>query len=168
MKRCSLCRQEKPLDDFYRSARAALKPRKNRVRPPAPAGCKHCLDCAQVKPLDEFCNNRRNGDGKAAYCKDCHNARSRETRDRLYGGGRHYHLMRRYGVGDADVAAMIEAQGGLCAICEGPLERPHVDHDHKTGKVRGILCFNCNAGLGKFQDKVEVMALAVEYLRRHA
>jgi hypothetical protein len=61
---------------------------------------------------------------------------------------------------------MIETQGGLCAICEGPLERPHVDHDHTTGKVRGILCFNCNAGLGKFQDNVAVMAAAVEYLRK--
>ena len=76
--------------------------------------------------------------------------------------------MRRYGVGDAEVAAMIEAQGGWCAICDGPLERPHVDHCHKTGKVRGILCFNCNAGLGKFGDDVEVMRLAVEYLRKHA
>jgi hypothetical protein len=76
--------------------------------------------------------------------------------------------MRRYGIGDAEVAAMIEAQGGVCAICEGPLDNPHVDHDHATGKVRGILCFNCNAGLGKFRDDVDVMAAAVEYLRKQA
>jgi hypothetical protein len=62
---------------------------------------------------------------------------------------------------------MIEAQGGLCAICAGPLDRPHVDHDHETGKVRGILCFNCNAGLGKFKDSVEIADAATEYLRKH-
>jgi hypothetical protein len=86
----------------------------------------------------------------------------------LHGGTRHYHLKRRYGISEADVAAMIEAQGGVCGICEGPLDRPHVDHDHKTGKVRGILCFNCNAGLGKFQDDIEIVSLAMEYLLKHA
>jgi hypothetical protein len=61
---------------------------------------------------------------------------------------------------------MIEAQGGLCAICEGPLERPHVDHDHETGKVRGVLCFNCNGGLGKFADSADLLQRAAEYLQQ--
>ncbi|MFL6240498.1 MAG: endonuclease VII domain-containing protein [Actinomycetes bacterium] len=133
-----------------------------------PTGVKYCHGSDQTKPLAAFGSNRSAGDGKAFYCKDCHNARGKESKQRLYGGTRHYHLMRRYGIGDDEVAVMIEAQGGACASCEGPLERPHVDHDHKTGKVRGILCFNCNAGLGKFQDNVDVMQLAVDYLRRHA
>ena len=49
-------------------------------------------------------------DGRHSFCKSCHDARCRETRERLYGGSRHYHLMRRYGIGSAEVDAIIESQ----------------------------------------------------------
>ena len=186
MKRCGRCREPKTLDEFYRSskakdgrqgyckvcvrddlrARAARRPRKYRVRPQAPEGLKHCIDCDQTKPLEDFCNNKGSADGKAAYCKDCHNARSRESRERLYGGGRQYHLKRRYGIGAADAAAMIEAQGGVCAICR-EREPEHVDHDHKHDKIRRILCSCCNQGLGNFRDRGDIMERAIEYLRDH-
>ena len=51
-------------------------------------------------------------------------------------------------------------QGGACLICEKP-DPEHVDHDHETGKVRGILCFNCNQGLGNFRDDVRSLIRAV-------
>ncbi len=58
---------------------------------------------------------------------------------------------------------LIKEQGGVCAIClTGKPE--HVDHDHRTGKVRGILCFNCNGGLGQMRDRVDVLLAAVDYL----
>ena len=58
---------------------------------------------------------------------------------------------------------MLAAQGGLCAICrEAPAE--HVDHDHETGQVRGLLCFNCNGALGQFRDRTDLMLRAVAYL----
>lgn len=58
---------------------------------------------------------------------------------------------------------MLAAQGGLCAICrEAPAT--HVDHDHATGKVRGLLCFNCNGALGQFRDRQDLMLRAVVYL----
>lgn len=58
---------------------------------------------------------------------------------------------------------MLTAQGGLCAMCrEAPAE--HVDHDHASGRVRGLLCFNCNGALGQFRDRTELMLRAVAYL----
>jgi hypothetical protein len=102
-----------------------------------------------------------------AYCRSCHNQRSKESRDRLHGGSRNYHLQRRYGITAADADAMFEAQDGLCAICR---ERPaeHIDHDHLTGQVRGMLCSCCNQGLGSFRDRADVMAAAMAYLQIHS
>jgi len=81
---------------------------------------KRCPDCGETKPLDEFPRNKRSRDGRHAYCKPCHNARGTETRTRLYGGSRHYHLTKRYGIGATEVTALIEKQGGVCAICRRP------------------------------------------------
>lgn len=74
-------------------------------------------------------------------------------------------IRNRYGIGVADVERTLEARDGVCLICEkrGP---EHVDHDHETGKVRGILCFNCNQGLGNFRDDVRSLIRAVGYLMR--
>jgi hypothetical protein len=76
--------------------------------------------------------------------------------------------------------AIFEKQKNACAICKTPLEwrtishpssrrklHVHVDHDHKTGRVRGILCGNCNNGLGNFRDSVEFLTEAQEYLKNY-
>lgn len=124
-----------------------------------------CPQCGETKDAPEFPKNRSSRSGYATYCKPCHNEIGKRNRERLHGSARHYHLRRRYGIGAAEVAAMIERQGGVCAIC---LEKPaaHVDHNHRTGKVRGVLCFGCNGGLGQFQDNAESMRRAIEYVQR--
>lgn len=67
----------------------------------------------------------------------------------------------------------MSVQDGLCAICKAP-ETPepkgnlHVDHDHTSGRVRGLLCFPCNAGLGSFKDDIERLEAAIEYLKMYA
>ena len=91
---------------------------------------------------------------------------SRDTRERLYGGSRHYHLMRRYGIGSAEVDAIIELQDDRCPIC-GREVPEQVDHDHATGKVRGVLCFDCNGGLGQFRDDPDALSNAIGYLARN-
>ena len=123
---------------------------------------KRCADCRQYKTLDEFPRNKNSKDGRHSYCKPCHNARGKETYTRLYGGTRHYHLLRRYGISAADVDDLVKRQGGVCPLC-GRENPEHVDHDHDTGRVRGVLCFNCNGGLGQFRDSLEN---AVSYLVR--
>ena len=59
---------------------------------------------------------------------------------------------------------MLAAQGGVCAICGRTTERWCIDHDHKTERVRGILCIRCNAGLGQFLDDTALMNKAIQYL----
>ncbi|WP_243710566.1 endonuclease VII domain-containing protein [Micromonospora sp. KC213] len=59
---------------------------------------------------------------------------------------------------------LLAEQGRVCAICGGE-DPQHLDHDHRTGWVRGILCFNCNGGLGQFRDSPTRLAKAITYLR---
>lgn len=130
-----------------------------------PEGSKWCPDCSIVKPITEFVHNAASTSGWSAYCKPCHNARGKASKDKV-GGSRTYHLKRRYGITAEDADAMLLMQGGLCAICDAA-PAAHVDHDHATGGVRALLCFNCNGGLGQFRDDPDVLRSAAEYVRFH-
>lgn len=76
--------------------------------------------------------------------------------------------IRRYGVTPEDWEQMFETQGGRCKICkkhQSELSRVfHIDHCHSTGKVRGLLCMNCNTGLGNFKDNPVLLSSALNYL----
>ena len=74
-------------------------------------------------------------------------------------------LMRRYGLTSEQVRDMLEKQNHVCAICNNPFGLQNIDHCHKTGKVRGVLCVNCNRGLGAFGDNIQNMEKALEYLK---
>lgn len=93
-------------------------------------------------------------------CKDCRRGQQRE---------------RLYGITDVEYNARLESQKGVCAICgtDTPTEnhdetRPHlyVDHCHTSGAVRGLLCGNCNTGLGFFKDNPERLKAAIQYLTK--
>ena len=82
-------------------------------------------------------------------------------------------LRRVFGISLEDYNWMLEVQGGVCAICKRPETVPHkkgkpkkltVDHDHKTGRVRGLLCQKCNSILGYAEDQPLILLSAVEYL----
>jgi len=75
-------------------------------------------------------------------------------------------LTRRYGMTAAEADFLLKKQGGICAIC-GTAPASHVDHDHETGTVRQLLCFNCNGGLGQFKDDPAVLRAAADYVERH-
>jgi hypothetical protein len=85
-----------------------------------------------------------------------------------------------YGVDDAWVQAKLAEQGGRCLLCPCDItEKPYIDHDHKccdtsSGKrktcgkcVRGLLCYRCNLGLGQFDDDVDRLRAAADYIERH-
>ena len=85
------------------------------------------------------------------------------------------YLLRRFEISMDDYNRMLEAQGGVCAICKHPethkrngkLKAMAVDHSHKTGAIRGLLCCDCNTGIGKLKDSVNVLSNAIDYLRKH-
>jgi hypothetical protein len=130
-----------------------------------PVGSKWCPDCDSIKSLEDFPRSRSNRTGRHTYCLVCHNARGRATLEKV-GGSRTYHLKRRYGITAQDADALLAQQGGLCAICRAA-PAAHVDHDHETGAVRALLCFNCNGGLGQFRDDPLLLQLAAAYVEGH-
>lgn len=76
-------------------------------------------------------------------------------------------LKQKYALESGDYERMLANQGGVCAICGGlePGKRPlHVDHDHATGAVRGLLCQPCNLGIGNFRDQIALLKSAIGYL----
>jgi hypothetical protein len=188
-KYCKDCGESRPLSEFTRdrarrdglsfyckthARRRLLRAKDARKGPPAhrhpretpvPAGHKWCPDCTTVKPLDQFVRNTSASSGWAPYCKPCHNARGKAAKDRI-GGSRTYHLKRRYGITAVEADAMLAEQGGLCAICKAA-PAVHVDHDHATGAVRALLCFNCNGGLGQFKDNPLALHAAAYYVQFH-
>jgi hypothetical protein len=149
----------------YRERAAAEGRTVREPRQPGPPETKWCPDCDSFRHVTEFARNASREDGRSSYCREHQAARIDESRVRLHGSSRHYHLMHRYGVSAAEIEEQVERQAGLCVICLKVLgDKPHVDHDHATGEVRGVLCFNCNGGLGQFRDDAGLLARAVGYL----
>ncbi len=77
------------------------------------------------------------------------------------------HLRRKYGLSLAEYDEMLAAQGGGCFLCEAPPQPPyslHVDHDHTTGRLRGLLCFSCNNALGNFGEDPDRLRAAARYV----
>ena len=124
-----------------------------------------CPSCKALKPDADFPRNRATASGRATYCKPCHNRISKRNQEKTHGSVQQYMLRYRYGLDSAQVAWMVLQQDGVCAICR-KREAKHVDHDHRSKMVRGILCFNCNRALGKFHDDVDLLQRAAEYLER--
>lgn len=91
-------------------------------------------------------------------------------RKRLYKRQTNYRT--KYGLELKDVEQIFFSQNNKCAICKktivlGGRSGAKVDHDHKTGKVRGILCSVCNTALGSFRDDTDILASAITYLNKH-
>jgi len=139
-------------------------------------GEKNCTRCYQTKPLEEF-TVRQSGPRKGhptSYCKKCKVIRQKQN----YNNGtyqrvtRPYLLKSKYGITPEKYEKMFREQNGKCAICgdtDGKSARGTttfcVDHCHKTGKIRGLLCNNCNRCLGLLKDDPSVLEKAIEYLK---
>lgn len=122
---------------------------------------KTCRRCGEVKPLHMF-HFKANGRKLAAVdCIAC-TKKSKKGKEILY----------LYGLTLLQYDLMLKTQGGGCKICGKKTPkgqgRFHVDHDHKTGKIRGLLCQHCNIMLGLGQDDPKILVAAAHYLNAQA
>jgi hypothetical protein len=122
----------------------------------------YCQDCWRGPILEERF---------AAPCSRCGRPRSsgdRTNANYCYRCWYDWYLRRKFGITLAEFEAQLERQGGLCAICrntkDGGGTNWHPDHDHVTGKFRGVLCALCNRGLGQFHDSGALLRRAADYL----
>ncbi|MCX5537705.1 endonuclease VII domain-containing protein [Streptomyces sp. NBC_00006] len=114
-----------------------------------------CADCSESLPLSEFHRNGRGG--HLSRCRPCRAATRKAWREnnrvRQAAHRRRFQLAR-YGLTEDEYGAMLEEQGGVCAMCRETCSTGRqlaVDHDHVTGVVRGLLCQKCNRGLGAYE-----------------
>ena len=152
MKQCASCKIFKHISAF--SVYSSGNPKKR---------CKPCQNIIEQKRRHKRLATEP---GHAAVLRKRANKWSAKNRKKLQG----YKLKYKFGITASQRNKMIHEQNGLCAICDEDLStsfRVSVDHNHKTGKVRGILCNNCNLGLGIFRDSIELIQKAQTYLEKH-
>lgn len=118
-----------------------------------------CRTCGIEKPASEFRTNWRRESCLDFNCHDCVS---------------HINRLARFVLTPDQFAEMLETQGGVCAICQRPekvvdprngrVKSLAVDHDHESGAVRGLLCQNCNKGIGNLGDSADTLIAAAMYL----
>lgn len=161
MKRCRICNELKPLSDFYRMAGMRDGHRNE---------CKACNLAQQAErhrrdPEPKRERARRwaqdNPERRAARAREYRASGRKEMADRKS------YLKRQYGLSVEGYDAMLASQDGVCAVCSRPPTPGislHVDHDHETGRIRGLLCFRCNNALGDMEDDPVLLRAAARYL----
>lgn len=131
---------------------------------------KKCHKCKIAQPYKNF-HSSSHKKGYIAY--DCKKCRS-ESRKKYYNKNRDEiskkasikHRMNTYGITEEQYNDILLSQNSLCAICKKPNDKTlHVDHNHKTGKIRGLLCSGCNTGIGFFNEDIDSLTNAVKYLK---
>lgn len=154
---------------------------------------KQCVKCIENKPYTDFAVDKHNKDGYTYNCKKCralaaklHPSNSKESRDKKNlkhkEKRKEYYskpenklkfkdqtLRRTFGIGIEDYNILFINQNGLCAICNNPQVSTRnkslaIDHSHKSGKIRGLLCDNCNRAIGLLKDDIAILKSAIRYL----
>lgn len=192
---CEACNTEKDIRQFSwvnkagtgvrrRVCRQCWNEKLRNTQPrPVMTGTRTCTVCKIEKPVAQFCQTKKGAGYRHSQCRECTLERAKryrktdrykELRERNRGKEsremRARHLVHRYGITEAEYQEILKSQGGVCCLCGanhpgGRKKTFAVDHDHQTKRVRGLLCWKCNVGLGKLGDTVESLERAVEYLR---
>lgn len=117
-----------------------------------------CANCGTEKPLDDYYSAKNEYGTPHKKCKVCVIEQAR---------------YKKLGICNVKYEEMLLSQHGACAICKCALNSSRytklcVDHDHKTGRVRGLLCVNCNTSIGLMKDSKVRLQWAMEYLHKHS
>lgn len=115
-----------------------------------------CLSCNQIKLLTHFHKHKGRKFGISELCKECRNSKM---------------VSDKYGLTKKDLNELFKKQDNKCAIClidrKLVVQGLAVDHCHTTGKIRGLLCNNCNNGIGRFHDDTNKLKNAIKYLEKN-
>ena len=131
---------------------------------------KTCNTCLDSKPLGDFYTAFRNTGGFSNKCKECSKKAVREYKKNNKGYHRKSMLMKTYGITLEYFDFLLKEQGNCCAICgskssNNPLtDNFVVDHNHATGKIRGLLCSYCNLTLGNAKESIQRLQQCAQYL----
>ena len=138
-----------------------------------PPGVRYCTDCKQIKPLELFPPDNSGFRGCSSHCLACCAVRVRKRKIKIGPEGRwkdsRRAVLRRRGLTEDSFALMWKRQDGKCMICGELFGRQFdacVDHDHKIGKIRGLLCRGCNLILGHARDDTKILSAAIAYLEK--
>lgn len=133
---------------------------------------KKCCSCKVIKSLTDYYKNKSRKDNSDTICKDCRNEVTKITTlnkpDEMKARALKSRLKNDFGLTPEAFNKMLQAQNNKCASCGKTTEengkRLCVDHDHKSGKVRGLLCDNCNVALGHLKDNLYNAKCLVNYI----
>lgn len=141
---------------------------------------KECSGCGETRPPEDFWKGSGKG-GRTAKCKFCLRKEqpwdpakwtrmTPEAREARNDRKKESHVRQRYGVTLEWFNEKLAQQNGKCALCDEPPthNRLHIDHDHRTGALRDLLCNRCNLGIGQFKDDPALLRRAADYVERHA
>jgi hypothetical protein len=110
---------------------------------------KKCVVCLVNKPLTDFQYIKKTS-RYHSYCKTCHH-----KKNRFYN----------YKVTETHILKILKLQKNRCCICNNDIKEKYcIDHNHKTKEIRGLLCYHCNMGLGKFKDRIDLLSKAIVFL----
>lgn len=179
---CNTCSEDLPLESFHKNnarkdghqnicKNCCLEYNRKRLnqtpRRVVKDGFKYCLKCKQELPLNKFSTRVSRYDFVNDSCEGC----MKEYRTKIgVEGGRARYIRSTYGLSWEDYTNLFIKQQGKCGICNKDIflaagdvnQTAHVDHNHTNGKVRGLLCGNCNKGIGYLNDDVKVMQCAID------
>jgi len=129
---------------------------------------KQCCECKEIKLEQEFYKRNDVRSGLSYRCKKCHNSKNDRDRKKIPDKYRNTQLMAKFNMSLDDYNKLFQEQNGCCAICgkhQSELKKSlGVDHDHTTGKIRGLLCVKCNIAIGMFDEDLIMLDNAKIYL----
>ena len=193
-KRCPACEESKPREQFnsdrttsdklagYCRKCASKKSRELRSRYLSRshseilhASFKRCQKCGVDRPSEDYWRDMSRSDGLSNRCRECQSEYHRAYHDRTKDKHRERRCLRsrvnRHGVTEERFYTMLIGQDKACSICRKPfavMRHCHIDHNHKTGQIRALLCSTCNTGLGQFREDKALLEAAINYLTHWA